>query len=137
MTNIPHSEKSTIRLDKWLWAARIYKTRSIAQQAIEGGKVHYNGQRVKSSKAVELNAMLRVRTGWDEKTVCVTGLSGKRGSANDAAKLYQETEQSVALRAQQAAERKAMSRAAPHFDHRPNKKERRQIHQFKQDSDQS
>ena len=67
-----------VRIDKWLWAARFFKTRSLAKQAIEGGKVHYNGQRVKTSKAVELGAEIKVRCGWDDKIVLVLTLSDQR-----------------------------------------------------------
>ena len=125
-------EKNTVRLDKWLWAARFFKTRSLAKQAIDGGKVHYNGQRVKTSKAVELHAELRIRCGWDEKTVIVTGLSDQRRNATEAAKLFNETEQSIALRAQRGLERKVANLAMPNQSNRPTKKQRRQIHRFKQ-----
>ncbi len=70
-----------VRLDKWLWAARFFKTRSIAKQAIEGGKVHCNGSRSKSSREIEVGYELQIRQGWDELTVVVKALSDKRGSA--------------------------------------------------------
>ena len=78
-----HSEQSRqrVRLDKWLWAARFFKTRSLAKQAIEGGHVHYNDARVKVSKEVEVGAELRIQQGWDSKTVAVTALSSQRGPA--------------------------------------------------------
>jgi len=126
------SEK--VRLDKWLWAARFFKTRSLAKQAIDGGKVHYNGQRVKSSKLVETGATLTIRCGWDDKTVKVTGISDKRRGASEAALLYNETNESIQRRSANAAQRKAMS--ASNINHsKPNKKQRRQIHRFKQNTE--
>ena len=125
------NQTKQIRIDKWLWAARFFKTRSLAKQAIDGGKVHYNGQRVKNSKLVELNAELRIRCGWDEKTVTVTALSEQRRNATEAAKLFTETPESIEQREQRALERKAINIARPDFDSRPNKKQRRQIHRFK------
>lgn len=125
----------TVRIDKWLWAARFFKTRSLAKQAIEGGKVHYNGQRVKTSKNIELGAELCIRAGWDEKVVVVKMLSDQRRNATEASKLFDETEASLALREQRAAERKVANLTMPNHATRPNKKQRRQIHRFKQDTD--
>ncbi len=126
---------SAVRIDKWLWAARFFKTRSLAKQAIEGGKVFYNGQRVKTSKSMEIGAQMRIRAGWDEKTVNVTAVSSQRRNATEASKLYQETAESIALREQRALERKMANLTMPNQAHRPNKKQRRQIHQFKQKSE--
>lgn len=128
------SAEAGVRLDKWLWAARFFKTRSLAKQAIEGGKVHYNGARVKVSKLVELGAELKIRQGWDEKTVVVVVLSDQRRGAPEAALLYQETEASQQRREQQAEQRKLVKQASLAPQGRPTKKERRQIHQFKQDN---
>ena len=122
---------SKIRLDKWLWAARFYKTRSIAKDMIEGGKVHYEGHRVKASKEVTLGAQVRLRQGLDEKTVVVLALSDRRGNATAAAALYEETAESIEKRQLAAEQRKAMSSAVPVSDNRPNKKQRRQIIQFR------
>ena len=122
---------SKIRLDKWLWAARFYKTRSIAKDMIEGGKVHYEGHRVKASKEVTLGAQIRLRQGFDEKTVVVMALSERRGNATAAAALYEETNESIEKRQLAAEQRKAMSSAVPVSDNRPNKKQRRQIIQFR------
>ncbi len=124
------TEKNKIRLDKWLWAARFYKTRNLAKQAIEGGKVYYNGHRVKVSKEVELNAEICVRLGWDEKTVVVQGLSDQRRGAPEAQQLYTETSASIKLREQQVEIRKQTQQHLIAPPNRPNKKERRQIHQF-------
>jgi ribosome-associated heat shock protein Hsp15 len=123
---------SGIRLDKWLWAARFYKTRSLAKQAVEGGKVHYNGERCKVSKEVQIGASLSIRTGWDSKIVEVIALSAQRRGAPEAAKLYQESEDSIRAREQLAADRKILGAAAGALHpERPNKKQRRQIHRFK------
>ena len=118
-----------VRIDKWLWAARFFKTRSLAKQAIEGGKIHCDGQRVKASKDISEGMLLTIRQGFDEKTVAVVALADQRRGAPEAEKLYSETEVSRTKRARYAAERKAagmgLSREA-----RPNKKQRRQIHRF-------
>jgi ribosome-associated heat shock protein Hsp15 len=125
------TENDPIRLDKWLWAARFYKTRTLARQMIEGGKVHYNHQRVKPSKEVALDACIRLRQGEEEKTIIVTGLSDRRGNATDAAQLYQETPESRAARTELAERKKCLGQHnAP--EHRPNKKQRRQIIRFNQ-----
>ncbi len=122
-----------VRLDKWLWAARLYKTRALAKQFIEGGKVHYNGQRVKPSRMVELDALITLRQGWDEKTITIKGIAEKRTAAAQAQLLYEETPESAEKRAQDAITRKTMGAAAFLSDTKPNKKERRQIHRFKTD----
>jgi ribosome-associated heat shock protein Hsp15 len=121
----------SVRLDKWLWAARFFKTRSLAKQAIEGGKVRYNGQRSKVSKEVELGATLNVAQGWDDLEIVVTALSVQRGPATQARLLYAETAASIERREKAAAERKAQSAAGmPISSERPNKKQRRMIHRF-------
>lgn len=120
-----------VRLDKWLWAARFYKTRSIAKAMIEGGKVHYNGQRAKTSKAVEVGATIKLRQGNEEKEVLVLVLSDQRRGAPEAQLLYQETEKSVKQREAIAFARKANALSMPHPDRRPNKKERRELVKFK------
>ncbi|MDQ2076059.1 RNA-binding S4 domain-containing protein [Marinimicrobium sp. ABcell2] len=119
-----------VRIDKWLWAARFFKTRSLAKQAVDGGKVHCDGHRVKPSKDITVGLTLRIRQGFDEKTVRVAALSDQRRGAPEAALLYEETPESIAERAEQAARRKAGMSAHLVSDHRPNKKERRQIHKF-------
>ena len=121
-----------VRIDKWLWAARFFKTRSIAKQAIEGGKVHADGQRVKASKEISTGTLLKIRQGWDEKEVEVIALSDQRRGADIAQTLYRETEDSIAKREQYAAERKASN--AGIASERPNKKQRRQIHRFIRES---
>ncbi|MDX5299405.1 MAG: ribosome-associated heat shock protein Hsp15 [Gammaproteobacteria bacterium] len=116
-----------IRLDKWLWAARFYKTRTLAKEAIEGGKVHYNGQRTKPGKAVEMGAKVRLRIGWSEREIVIAGLSDERKGAPEAQKLYQETTESVQRREDDAWHRKALQAASLPPARRPNKKERRDI----------
>ena len=122
-----------VRIDKWLWAARFYKTRSIAKQAIEGGKVHADGQRVKASKEITTGVTLTLRQGWDQLEVEVLALSDQRRGADIAQTLYRETEASAAKREQARLERKA-SHAGLHSE-RPNKKQRRQIHRFLREQD--
>ena len=123
-------EDTKIRLDKWLWAARFYKTRSVAKQAIESGKVHCDGQRVKASKEISIGDTLKIRQETEEKVVLVSALSDQRRGAPEAALLYEETEASKTLREKNAAERKAGLSGFLMSDHKPDKKERRQIHQF-------
>ncbi|ENW5166846.1 ribosome-associated heat shock protein Hsp15 [Serratia marcescens] len=128
-------EKATrddaVRLDKWLWAARFYKTRALAREMIDGGKVHYNGQRGKPSKIVELNAELQLRQGNEERTVIVLALSSQRRGASEAQQMYQETEASIANREKMALARKMNALTMPHPDRRPDKKERRDLMKFK------
>lgn len=124
MSDVP----ARVRIDKWLWAARFFKTRSLAKAAIEGGQVHCDGQRMKVSREVQVGMTLRIRQGHDHRTVVVSALSEVRGPAPVAQQLYAETAESIAEREQLAAARKAMNLAHP--DHRPNKKERRQIFRF-------
>lgn len=118
---------SGIRLDKWLWGCRFYKTRALAKEMIEGGKVHYNGQRCKASRTVEPGATIKLAQGSDEKIVIVLGLTEKRLSAPLAQQLYQETAESIEQRAIRAELRKTNSLFAPHPDTKPDKKERRQL----------
>ncbi|MBI2782775.1 MAG: ribosome-associated heat shock protein Hsp15 [Gammaproteobacteria bacterium] len=120
-----------VRLDKWLWAARFFKTRSLAKAAIEGGKVQINGQRAKPSKEIEQGVTLTIHQGWEEKTVVVTALSEQRRGAAEAALLYAETPESLAQREQKAAARRAARAGVQYPDERPSKKQRRQIIQFR------
>lgn len=119
-----------VRLDKWLWAARFYKTRAIAKKSVEGGKVHFDGHRCKVSKMLELGDVLQITQGFDEKTVVIKSLSGTRRGAPEAALLYEETPKSIKLRMDESERRRKFKHANPIFDHKPNKKERRQIHHF-------
>lgn len=124
----------SMRVDKWLWAARFFKTRSIAKAAIEGGKVHHQNERVKVSKEIRIGMELTIQQGIDKKTVVIKALSGVRGPAPIAQQLYEETSPSIARRELFAAQRKLNNLARP--DHRPSKKDRRQIQKFKHDHDQ-
>jgi len=117
----------TVRIDKWLWAARFYKTRSLAREMVQGGKVHYNGQRCKASKNVEVGALLSVRQGELLFEITVEALSEHRQSATIAQTLYQETEKSIEKREQHQILRKLSLQNAPHPDRKPNKKERREL----------
>ncbi|KXI28270.1 RNA-binding S4 domain-containing protein [Paraglaciecola hydrolytica] len=121
-----------IRLDKWLWAARFYKTRSVARDAIAGGKVQYNGQRCKPSRVVELGAQIKVPQGYDLVEIEVLALRPQRQSAPLARQMYQESVESEVLRAKNAEARRLNAFHSPKPDHRPDKKQRRQIIQFKQ-----
>ncbi|WP_435235979.1 ribosome-associated heat shock protein Hsp15 [Psychromonas sp. PT13] len=120
-----------IRLDKWLWAARFYKTRSIARDMIQGGKVHYNGQRGKASKIVEEGALLSIRQGDIFKQVRVEILSDQRRGAPIAETLYTETPESIKKREEYQTLRKLSLQNAPHPDRKPNKKQRRELIQAK------
>tara|TARA_R110001583_G_scaffold7720_10_gene37976 strand:+ start:132 stop:548 length:417 start_codon:yes stop_codon:yes gene_type:complete len=120
-----------IRLDKWLWAARFYKTRSIARDMINGGKVHYNGQRAKASKVVEQGALLTIRQGDVSKQIIIEILSEQRRGAPIAETLYQETSDSVKKREEYSILRKLSLQNAPHPDKKPNKKQRRELIQAK------
>ena len=121
-----------VRLDKWLWAARFFKTRAIARDMVQSGKVHYNGQRAKPGKNVELGAMIKVPCGWDIREIKVLGLSDKRLSAPLAQQLFEETHESVTKREENQLARKMNAFHSPKPDHRPDKKQRRQIIKFKQ-----
>lgn len=124
-----------MRIDKWLWAARFFKTRSIAKAAIEGGKVHHNNERVKVSRDVRVGMQLTIQQGFEKKTVLVKALSAVRGGAPMAQQLYEETTESIEKRELQASQRKLHNLARP--DHRPSKKDRRDINRFKQENTQS
>lgn len=132
MTKGEEQEELVVRLDKWLWAARFFKTRALAKEAVEGGKVHYNGQRCKPGKHVEVEAVLTIRQGWDEKEVQVLGVSDRRKSAKEAVLLYEESEESQQRREEQAWQRKQMQMASLPPARRPTKKQRRHIVKFKE-----
>ncbi|MCA6971691.1 ribosome-associated heat shock protein Hsp15 [Pectobacterium carotovorum] len=131
MVKATEQTDDAVRLDKWLWAARFYKTRAMAREMIDGGKVHYNGQRGKPSKQVELNAEIKLRQGNEERTVVILAVSGQRRSATEAQALYQETAASIEKREKLAQARKMNALTMPHPDRRPDKKERRDLIKFK------
>ena len=119
-----------LRFDKWLWAARFFKTRTLAAQAIEGGRARLNEARVKSSRDVKCGDTVIVRAGELEWTVTVLALSDKRGPASVAALLYREGEESLARRQLMLAMRRAGPQPDPDARGRPTKRDRRLIHKF-------
>lgn len=126
----PHAPER-VRLDRWLWAARFYKTRSLAAAAIAGGKVHLSGQRVKRSKMVQVGDALRIRKGIYEYAVIVQGLAERRGRPAEAADLYAETPESLAARERVSAELQARRTFEFKGKGRPTKKERRLLDRWK------
>jgi ribosome-associated heat shock protein Hsp15 len=126
----PAATVAKLRIDKWLWAARFYRTRSLAAAAVEAGQVRVNGERVKPSRAVHAGERVTVRKagfGWD---IEVTGVDERRGSATEAAKLYSESETSRQAREEEVAKRRAAAASDPRFDGRPTKRERRKLEDF-------
>lgn len=122
---------NSVRIDKWLWAARFYKTRSLAARACELGRVQSGNQPVKPAREVRVGDMLQIRTEGGDYEVEVVLLSDLRGPATVARTLYLETEKSQELRMKAAAERKAMVNFTPAPEHRPSKRDRRRIIQFR------
>jgi len=121
-----------VRVDKWLWAARFFKTRSLAKAAIEGGKVQLDGQRVKVSREITTGDRLTIRQGWDEKSITIVALSDQRGPATTAQALYEESEESIARRERETLLRRAAG-GLNKPNHRPDKHERRQISRLRRD----
>ncbi|MCL1076215.1 ribosome-associated heat shock protein Hsp15 [Shewanella dokdonensis] len=126
-----HNDEA-VRLDKWLWAARFYKTRALAKEMVNSGKVHYNGQRAKSSKNAEIGARIKLRQGYDEKEIVIIKISGVRQSAAIAQTLYEETAQSISKRQANAEARRLNILLNPAPDSKPDKKQRRQLIRFKE-----
>lgn len=127
-------EDDKVRLDKWLWAARFFKTRALAKAAIESGKVHCRSERCKPGKEPRVGDELQIRAGFDERTVVVQALSIVRRGAPEAQLLYSETPESLAKREQAAEMRKAGSLGVT-TDGRPTKKQRRQLFHFRSGDD--
>lgn len=127
------TSSNRVRLDKWLWAARFFKTRSQAATAVKGGHVHVNGQRAKPSAAITVDDRLQVTKGTVVYVVDVAGLADKRGPASVAQALYVETPDSVAGRAAQAEAQRLARMSTPQPARRPDKKQRRQLRRFKQE----
>lgn len=129
----PPNPPNKVRADKWLWAARFFKTRTLAKEAIESGKVQMNGQKIKVSKELQMGDTLSIRQGhatrMDEKTVVIVALSENRGNAQLAQTLYRETDESIAQRQFMAEQRKLDNLARP--DNKPTKKDRRALQKFK------
>jgi ribosome-associated heat shock protein Hsp15 len=120
-----------VRLDKWLWAARFCKTRAIARDLVQAGKVQYNEQRTKASRLVELGAKIKIPSGYDQKIITVESINDKRQSAILAQTLYSETSQSIIQREKNAQARELSAFHSPRPDSRPDKKQRREIIKFK------
>jgi ribosome-associated heat shock protein Hsp15 len=125
------AEEEKIRIDKWLWAARFYKTRSMAAQAVSGGKIHVNGARIKPARMVQTGDELRIRRGEIEFTIVVQGVTDKRRPAREAQLLYAETEASL-LQREVMREQKRLEAAGRMYGpmKRPDKRARRQIRSF-------
>ncbi|WP_457807685.1 RNA-binding S4 domain-containing protein [Kushneria sp. EE4] len=123
------SDSEQVRLDKWLWAARFFKTRGLAQKAIDGGKVHYNGARTKVSKIVETGALLTLPQGWDRIEVEIIDVSDKRRGTSEAQALYRETQASVERRTREAEIRR-MDKSMQPPKGRPDRRDRRDIQNF-------
>ena len=129
------AEDKRIRLDKWLWAARFYKTRALAAAAASGGKIDLNGDRAKPAKAVKAGDRLALRIGAYEWDITVAALSERRGPASEAQKLYAETQQSRETRTAKAAQLRAERQSTPMYAKgRPTKRERRNIIKFTRDN---
>lgn len=124
-----NSEK--VRIDKWLWAARFFKTRALAKDAITGGKVHLDGDRVKVSRGVGVGDRLEITKGEQRFEIIVRGLSETRGPASVAETLYEETTASRGRREEQSTMRRLLHQSAPHPEGKPDKKQRRSIIRFK------
>jgi ribosome-associated heat shock protein Hsp15 len=124
-------EDGRVRLDKWLWAARFFKTRALAAEAVEGGKVQLNGDRPKRARPLQVGDEIRVRLGPYEHTVTVRALSGRRGPASEAAGLYEETEGSRTKREALAIQLKSLHAVFGPDKGRPSKKDRREIERLK------
>ena len=132
---VTEAEDSALRIDKWLWAARFFKTRSLAAAAVTGGKVKVNGERVKAAKAIRLDDELSIHVGPYEYAVRVLGLSGRRGPAPEAALFYEESVQSKAARKELATRLSAERIYDSHEKGRPTKRARRQIIRLKKGRD--
>ncbi len=126
------SDIESVRIDKWVWAARFAKTRSLAKDLVQAGKIQYNGQRSKPSRVVEIGATIKVPSGYDEKVVVVTKIYDKRQSAPIAQTMFEETAASIEQREKNAQARQLSAFHSPKPDSRPDKKQRRQLIQFKQ-----
>lgn len=122
---------SSMRLDTWLWAARFFRTRRLAQQAIKGGKVHTNNTICKAGQPIKIGQSLIIRQGYDKRIVIVTGLANKRGNAEHAASLYQETPESIEQREATALHRKLTKNLVTPLPYKPDKHRRQQLRNLK------
>lgn len=126
---------SSVRLDKWLWAARFFKTRSVAREAVSGGKVHLNGNRAKPGRTINIGDELRIQRGDEEYIITIIEPSIRRGPATVARTLYEESEESRARREKLAEDRKLERQKSAAPERRPDKRQRRRIVRFKQERD--
>lgn len=128
-------ELDSIRIDKWLWTARFFKTRKLAAEAVSGGKVHINGQRCKPSKEVKFGTELTITKEPYHWHLVVVAINSHRRPAKEALLLYEEDQDSIDKRQAEIIQQKEQRALMPHTEreHRPNKKQRRQIHRFKQE----
>ena len=120
----------SIRIDKWLWAARFYKTRSMASKAVEGGLVHVNGSRVKAAHKIKINNIVRISKEHLKQEFQVLAIAQQRRSAVEAQQLYVESETSVARREQEQMQRKILNQGIPQSVGKPNKHDRRRIREI-------
>ena len=127
---MPEKDEPRVRLDKWLCAARFYKTRTIAAQAIESGRARVDDQRVKPSYAVKAGTRINLSKDSLVWKVEVAAVSDKRGPASEAAKLYRESPEDTAAREEEIARRRAVAASAPRISGRPTKRDRRKLHSF-------
>ena len=119
-----------VRIDKWLWAARFYKTRALANDAVNGGKIHFKGQRIKASRSVNVGDTYEIHRSYVRQQIIVEQLASRRGSATVAQTLYRETEESLQRQEKESEQRELARLQRPVSEHKPNKKERRQLRSF-------
>ena len=122
---------SSVRLDKWLWAARFFKTRSVARDAVSGGKVHLNGNRAKPGRSLSVGDVLRIQRGDDEYTITIIEIASRRGPAAVAQTLYKESDESRVKREKLVEQRKLEHEQHAGRERRPDKRQRRRLVRFK------
>ena len=135
MSNKDDKSSDSMRLDKWLWCARFYKTRGLASDAIKTGKVKINGERIKPARNIKIGEVVAIRRGPYNFEITILSLSKTRLSADKAAQLYQEHEQSITNREMTAQQLNASNAMFPPSKGRPTKRERRDLNKFKQAQD--
>ena len=128
--NQEQQQENTVRIDKWLWAARFFKTRALASTAVSGGHVQIDGSRIKPSRNVQVGNRLHIRRGEELFEIDVLALSERRGPAKEAAWLYAETEESIKQREAAREQRKLIGGPMARPEGRPDKRDRKKIRQF-------